>query len=95
MTAPSRNGIVYNQIRSYQILYVMPHLFRPGASAKANVEYITKLKGAVGSDPRELGYHFSVWSVERFQKHLVEQTQVELSPTYLHKLMQKTSYRLS
>ena len=62
---------------------------RPGAPAKANAEYIAKLKQAVGSDPRELGYRFSVWSVERLQKHLVGQTRVELSSTYLHQLMQK------
>ena len=44
---------------------------RPGAPAKANTEYIAKLKQAIASDPRELGYRFSVWSVERLQKHLV------------------------
>lgn len=62
---------------------------RPGAPAKANAEYIAKLKEAVASDPRELGYLFSVWSVERLQKHLVGQTGVELCSTYLHQLMQK------
>ena len=61
----------------------------PGAPAKANAEYIAKLKRAVASDPRELGYRFSVWSVERLQKYLVEQTGVELSPIYLHDLMRK------
>ena len=62
---------------------------RPGAPAKANAEYITKLKQTIASDPRELGYRFSVWSVERLQKHLVKQTGVELSSIYLHQLMQK------
>ncbi len=82
---------VLHQIQRYEKLGVIgiEDSPRPGAPAKANVEYIAKLKEAVGSDPRELGYRFSVWSVERLQKHLVRQTQVELSPTYLHELMQK------
>lgn len=62
---------------------------RPGARPKATDEYIAKLKEAVASDPRDLGYRFSSWSVERLQKHMQRQTQVELSPVYLHQLMGK------
>lgn len=82
---------VLNQIQRYEESGIIgiEDTPRPGAPAKANTDYITKLKQAVASDPRELGYRFSVWSVERLQKHLAEQTRVELSPTYLHQLMQK------
>ena len=62
---------------------------RSGARAKANREYIAQLKKAVASDPRELGYRFSVWSVERLQRHLHQQTEVELAPKYLAELMKK------
>ena len=67
---------VLHQIQRYEKLGVIgiEDRPRPGAPAKANVEYIAKLKEAVGSDPRELGYHFSVWSVGHPQKHLVGQT---------------------
>lgn len=60
---------------------------RPGAPAKADEAYIAKLKEAVVSDPRALGYRFSVWSIERLQKHLYQQTQVQLTSSYLHELM--------
>ena len=62
---------------------------RSGAPAKADAAYINKLKEAVVSDPRALGYRFSAWSVERLQKHLYQQTQVQLTPGYLHQLMLK------
>ena len=62
---------------------------RSGARAKANSEYIAQLKKAVASDPRDLAYRFSVWSVERLQKHLHQETGVELAPKYLAELMKK------
>lgn len=82
---------VLHQIQRYEDSGIIGIEDRPrsGPPAKANAEYIAKLKRAVASDPRELGYRFSVWSVERLQKHLVEQTGVELSPIYLHDLMRK------
>lgn len=62
---------------------------RSGARAKANKEYIAELKEAVVSDPRDLAYRFSVWSVERLQRHLHQKTGVELDPKYLAELMKK------
>jgi transposase len=62
---------------------------RSGAPAKADAAYIKALKEAVASDPRQLGYRFSAWSVERLQKHLYQQTQVQLTMSYLHELMLK------
>ena len=55
---------------------------RAGAPAKADEAYIAKLKEAVLSDPRSLGYRFSVWSIERLHKHLYQQTQVQLTSGY-------------
>jgi len=62
---------------------------RQGASTKADANYIDQLKKSISSNPRDLGYHFSVWSVERLQKHLRQQTGVDLSPKYLNELMKK------
>ena len=62
---------------------------RSGAGAKANSEYIAQLKKAVTSEPRDLAYRFSVWSVERLQKHLHQKTGVQLAPKYLAELMKK------
>lgn len=62
---------------------------RSGARARADANYIAQLKKAVASNPPDLGYRFSVWSVERLQKHLLKQTKVELAPKYLNELMKK------
>ena len=62
---------------------------RSGARVKADANYITQLKEAIASEPPDLGYRFSVWSVERLHKHLHKQTGVELVPKYLNELMKK------
>lgn len=62
---------------------------RSGARPKADAHYIARLKEAVAGDPRALGYRFSVWSVERLQKHLKRETGIDLSPDYLAELMKK------
>jgi len=62
---------------------------RPGARLKADAQYIVQLKEAVARDPHTFGYRFSVWSVERLQKHLHKETRIELAPHYLNDLMKK------
>jgi len=82
---------VLNQIHCYEQEGIMGLEDKPrsGACAKADANYIAQLRKAIASNPRDLGYRFSVWSVERLQKHLQQQTGVELSPKYLNKLMKK------
>jgi len=62
---------------------------RSGAPAKADVNYIEQLKKTVSTDPHDLGYCFSVWSVDRLQKHLIRQTGIELAPNYMNELMKR------
>lgn len=62
---------------------------RSGAHPKADAHYIVRLKEAIASDPRALGYRFSVWSVERLQKHMKRETGIDLVPGYLAELMKK------
>jgi len=45
------------------------------------------LKEAVQTNPREMGYPFSSWTLERFREHLACQTHIVLSPHYLSQLM--------
>ena len=47
---------------------------------------IEQLRKAVSIDPHDLGYCFSVWSL---QKHLIKQTDIELAPNYLNELMKR------
>lgn len=82
---------VLNQIHRYEQEGILGLEDRPrsGARAKADANYIVQLRKAVASNPRDLGYRFSVWSVERLQKHLLKQTGVELAPKYLNELMKR------
>lgn len=80
---------VLNQVHRYEQegILGLEDKFRSGAHAKADINYIAQLEKAIISEPPDLGYHFSVWSVERLQKHLYQQTGVQLAPRYLNELM--------
>jgi len=82
---------VLNQIHRYEQEGILGLEDKPrsGARAKADANYISQLTKAIASEPPELGYRFSVWSVERLQKHLYQQTGIELAPRYLNELMKK------
>jgi transposase len=60
---------------------------RGGRPAKATGRYIELLKAAVGTSPRDLGYPFTAWTLERLGEHLTRQTGVVLHPRYLSTLM--------
>lgn len=60
---------------------------RGGRPAKVTARYIELLKEAVQTSPRELGYPFTAWTLERLGEHLTRQTQVVLHPRYLSTLM--------
>lgn len=82
---------VLNQIHRYEQEGILGLEDKPrsGAHTKADANYIVQLKKAIASNPPDLGYHFSVWSVERLQKHLQQETGVELAPRYLNEFMKK------
>jgi transposase len=61
-----------------------PHQGRP---RKAHDAYIELLKKAVGTNPRDLGYPFTCWTLERLREHLARQTRVLLSLPRLSGLM--------
>jgi len=60
---------------------------RKGRPPKKTEQYVALLKEAVGSNPRDLGYPFSVWTLERLREHLARQTRIILSPAHLSRLM--------
>ena len=61
-----------------------PHKGRP---RKIDDRYVTLLKQAVQSDPREMGYIFGCWTLERLREHLARKTRVIISTAYLARLM--------
>jgi transposase len=62
---------------------------RSGRPPKATDQYVEVLKEAVQRSPRDLGYPFSSWTLERLREHVGHQTGVLLNPRYLSSLMGK------
>jgi transposase len=62
---------------------------RGGRPAKATERYVSLLKEAVQVNPRDHGYPFSCWTLERLREHLARQTHIVLHPNYLSTLMAK------
>ena len=59
---------------------------------KADETYCQELETALDQDPDELGYSFSIWSVERLRDHLQEKTGVKLSVSRLRVIMRQNGY---
>ena len=62
---------------------------RSGRPVKATEQYIEVLKQAVQCSPRDLGYPFSSWTLNRLREHVGHETGVLLNPRYLSSLMGK------
>lgn len=61
-----------------------PHKGRP---RKTDDRYVALLKQAVQSDPRQMGYVFGCWTLERLREHLARKTRVIISTGHLARLM--------
>jgi len=59
---------------------------------KADEAYCQALEAALDQEPSELGYPFSVWSVERLRDHLKRETGVELSVSRLRVIMRQKGF---
>jgi transposase len=60
---------------------------RKGRPPKKTDRYVALLKEAVRNNPRDLGYPFSAWTLERLREHLARKTRILLSPHYLSQVM--------
>jgi transposase len=60
---------------------------RGGRPRKTNDRYVSLLKQAVQANPRDLGYPFSCWTLERLREHLARRTKIVLSLPPLSRLM--------
>ena len=64
----------------------------PGRKPKANVTYQEALDKTLATDPHELGYAFSVWTLDRLSQHLEQETGISLSVARLAKWMSRWGY---
>lgn len=85
---------IWNWHRRYRAAGVEGLVNRPksGRPAKADNEYLAEVERALDSDPRALGYAFSVWTINKLRKHLEQQTGILLSYTQFRALLSKHEY---
>jgi transposase len=60
---------------------------RRGRPRKTDDRYVELLKRAVSANPRDLGYAFGCWTLDRLREHLARKTRVVLSAVHLSRLM--------
>lgn len=65
---------------------------RSGRPAKANATYLAELEHALDSDPHDLGYAFSIWTINKLRRHLAKVTGILLSYTRFRALLSKQGY---
>jgi transposase len=60
---------------------------RVGRPRKTTQRYVAFLRTAVRADPRDLGYPFGCWTLERLREHLARKTHILLSMVRLSHLL--------
>lgn len=85
---------IWNWHRRYrtQGLNGLANRAKSGRPAKADAHYLAEVERALDTDPRELGYAFSVWTINKLRKHLEKQTGILLSYTRFRALLSKHEY---
>jgi transposase len=85
---------IWNWHRRYRAegLNGLANRAKSGRPAKADAHYRVEVERALDIDPRELGYAFSVWTINKLRKHLEKQTGILLSYTRFRALLSKHEY---
>lgn len=85
---------VYNYFNQFKSEGVsgLPDKPKSGRPRKATPAYISLLEETIARDPKELGFAFTVWTQPRLRAYLNEQTNIHLSRSRFHDLMQKLGY---
>jgi len=66
---------------------------RSGRPPKADDEYSLAVENAIDKEPGELGYDFTVWTVDRLRAHLEKETGISLSESRFRALLKRKGYR--
>ena len=85
---------IWNWHRRYRAAGIngLANRAKSGRPAKADDEYLAEVERALDTDPRELGYAFSIWTINKLRKHLEKQTGILLSYTRFRALLSKHEY---
>jgi len=65
---------------------------KSGRPAKADAAYVQAVATTLEADPRELGYSFSIWTINKVRLHLAKATGILLSYSRMRALLRKQGY---
>lgn len=85
---------IWNWHRRYRAAGLEGLANRPksGRPGKADANYVRVVEETIDSDPRALGYGFSIWTINKLRRHLERQTGILLSYTRFRALLNKQGY---
>lgn len=66
---------------------------KSGRPLKADEEYSQKLLEVIEKEPSEVGYDFTIWTIDRLRAHLEKETGISLSETRFRALLKRKGYR--
>ena len=66
---------------------------KSGRPTKADDAYIALVAEVVEQSPSDLGYGFTVWTIDRLRAHLAKKTGLELSEPTFRALLKREGYR--
>jgi transposase len=65
---------------------------KSGRPRKSDEAYVAQLEQVVEQDPQELGYNFTIWTMERLRLHLEKETGVRLGITQFRALLLENDF---
>ena len=85
---------IWNWHRRYRAgrVSALANQAKSGRPSKADETYVQQVTQAIESDPRTVGYEFSVWTINKLRQHLFKVTGVRLSYTRFRALLAKEGY---
>jgi transposase len=66
---------------------------KSGRPCKTDDAYSLALEEVIEKEPAELGYGFTVWTIDRLRAHLEKQTKISLSESRFRALLKRRGYR--
>jgi len=66
---------------------------KSGRPLKTDDEYSLELKEVIEKEPSELGYDFTIWTIDRLRAHLEKETGISLSESRFRALLKRKGYR--
>ena len=66
---------------------------KSGRPLKADDEYTAALMEVIEKEPSELGYDFTIWTIDRLRAHLEKKTGIRLSESRFRALLKRKGYR--